>query len=65
MLQASVAVAEPLHVAPPFAAGVASGLVRVLVPPSHVAEQSDHLPYSSHAQSTASTCEKTVRIIPI
>ena len=52
-LHCSVSVAKPLHGAPPFDAGVASGLVRVLVPTPHVAEQVDHSPYSSHMQSTS------------
>ena len=50
-LHCPVSVAEPLHGAPPFDAGVASGLVRVLVPPPQVAEQVDHSPYSPHMQS--------------
>ena len=58
VLQVSVCVEEPLHGVPPFAAGVASGLVRVLLPPSHLAEQVDHSPYSPHTQSAASTHEK-------
>ena len=66
VLQVSVSVAEPLHATPPYAAGVASGLVRVLVPSSHVAEQADHSPYSPHTQLMGSAYEKkTVRIIPI
>ena len=56
-LQASVSVAEPLQGAPPFSAGVVSVLVRVLVPPPHVAEQVDHSPYSPHTQSTTSIYE--------
>ena len=56
-LQVSVFVAEPLHGAPPFAAGVASVLVLVLVPPPHVAEHVDHSAYLPHTQSTASTYE--------
>ena len=56
-LQVSVSVAEPAHGSPPFDAGVASGLVRVLEPPPHVSEQLDQSPYSPHTQSTASTCE--------
>jgi hypothetical protein len=57
-LQDPDSVAEPVHAAPPLDAGVASGLVRVLVPPPHVAEQVDHLPYSPHTQSAPSTYEK-------
>ena len=56
-LQVSVSVAEPVHGAPPFDAGVASDLVRVLEPPPHVSEQLDQSPYSPHTQSTATTCE--------
>ena len=52
-LHCPVSVAEPEHGAPPFDAGVASGLVRVLVPPPQVAEQEDHSPYSPHTQSTS------------
>ena len=51
-LQDSVSVAEPLHAAPPCAAAISSGLVRVLEPPPHVAEQVDHPPYAPHTQST-------------
>jgi hypothetical protein len=56
-LQVSVSVAEPLHAPPYFSAGVAACLVRVLVPPTHVAEQVDHSPYSPHTQSMGSTYE--------
>ena len=62
-LQIPVSVSEPVHGAPPFAAGIASGLVRVLVPPPQVTEQVDHLPYSPHSQSTALTYEKNEGII--
>ena len=51
VLHCPVSVAEPVHGAPPFDAGVASGLVLVFVPPPHVAEQVDHSPYSPHMQS--------------
>ena len=39
-LQASVSVVPPAHCSPPFAADVASVLVRVLVPPPHFTLQS-------------------------
>ena len=52
-LHCPVSVAEPLHAAPPFDAGVASGLVRVLVPPPQVAEHVDHSTYAPHMQSTS------------
>ena len=53
-----VSVAEPVHGEPPFDAGIASTLVRVVVPPPHVAEHVDQSPYSPHTQSTtASTYE--------
>ena len=64
-LQVAVSVAEPGHGLPPFEAGVATVLVRVLVPPPHVAEQVDHTPYSPHAQSTATTSENKRVIIKI
>lgn len=54
-LQVPVSVAEQGHGLPPLDAGVATVLVRVLVPPPHLAEQVDHTPYSPHAQSTATT----------
>ena len=44
MLHAPVSVAEPAQLEPPFDEGVASVLVRVLVPPPHVTEQGDHSP---------------------
>ena len=56
-MQVPTSVAEPVHGLPPFDAGVAIDLVRVLVPPPHVAEQVDHTPYAPHAQSTATTYE--------
>ena len=52
-LHFSIFVAEPVHAAPPFAAGVATCLVRFLVPPPHETEQEDHPPYAPHWQSTA------------
>ena len=64
MLQVSVSVAEPLHAAPPNDAVEDSAFVRVLVPPSHVAEQADHSPYSPHTQSMGSIYKKE-QIIPI
>ena len=63
LLQASASVLEPLHSAPPFAAGSSSVLVRVLVPSPHVVEQADHSPYSPHTQST--TLENDARMIKI
>jgi hypothetical protein len=56
-LQGSVSVAKPLHGAPPLDAVIASALVRVLLPPPHVAEHGDHSSYLPHTQSTASTYE--------
>ena len=63
MLQATVSVPEPLHSTPPFAAGICSVLVRVLVPSPHVTEQADHVPYAPHTQST--TNENDVRMMAI
>ena len=42
-----------MQAAPPFAFGVATVLVRVIVPPPQVAEQSVHSLKSLHLQSTA------------
>ena len=50
--QYSVSVASPVHSSPPFSEGIDTTLVRVLVPPPHEAEHSDHSPKSSHAQLT-------------
>ena len=63
MLQASVSVPEPPHSVPPFAAGISSVIVRVLVPSPHVAEQADHSPYWPHTQST--TYEHDVQKIKV
>ena len=63
-LHVSVSVAEPLHDAPPLAAGVVSDLVRVLVPAPHVAVQLDHSPYSPHMQSITSIYKIPAQIIP-
>ena len=56
-LQDPVSVVDLLHSAPPYAAGVYTCLVRILVPPPHVAEHVDHSPKSPHSQLTASTYE--------
>ena len=56
-LQVPVSVADPVHGLPPFDTGVATDLVRVLIPGPHVPEQVDHAPYAPHAQSTATTYE--------
>ena len=51
-LHDSVSVAAPVHRAPPFDAGVASVLERVLVPSPQDSLQADQVPNSLHLQST-------------